>query len=287
MADLSDVAQVLADLVLSAVYPNGAIIPFVGVGTKPGACIKIFQGWPIPAQLDADIAAGIPEISVYPLKGKDTTRYLTDFHVTSKNTPTLTLTASGLNVTVGGTVPPASNPTNVVIFVNGTPYVYQAQVSDSIQTIAIALAALIATAVPLTYAIGNVITLPVGARLGAVRVGITGQISNIAESELRRFQITIWANSNATRSVLGKAIRQYFAPISRIELPDGSQGNITFVDDFVSDAYQKQALYRRDIWYTVDYPTLQTLTATQITQIETTFARSDTSPPQPISTTYS
>lgn len=277
MADISDVLSSLVALVTGIVFPNGASAPSIA-----GSCVQIMPGWPLPQQIDAAMKAGTSLVSVFPLRGKDTTRYLTEFDDLSVNVPTLTLTVSGLNVTVGGTVPPASNPTNVVIFVNSIPYIYQALVGDTLASIASALAALI----PGAAASGTTVQVPALARLGAVRVGVTGQSSNIAQSELRRFQITVWAPTPALRGILGAAIRQYFAPISRIALPDGSQGNITFVDDFFSDTAQKQAVYRRDIWYSVDYPTLQTLTATQITDIATTAQRGDTNPPQQIFTAY-
>lgn len=279
MADISEVLTTLADLIGGVVFPNGEGTPSIS-----GSCVQVMPGWPIAQQIDAAMAAKPPItlISVFPLKGKDTTRYLTEFDELSVNTPTLTLTASGLNVTVGGTIPTASNPTNLVIFVNSVPRIYQARVGDTLSSIAAALAAM----TPGATSSGPTVQLPALSRLGAVRVGVTGQSTNIAESELRRFQITVWAATDALRNIFGKAIRQYFAPISRIDLPDGSQGNIMFVDDFLTDTMQKQAIYRRDIWYSVDYPTLQTLSATQITDIAITGQRSDTTPPQTIFTAY-
>lgn len=285
MADQSDVAQALANLIGAAIYPNGLSAPpiaFTSIKGAAGTCVRIFQGWPVASQLDADMAAGMPEISIFPLRGKDTTRYLTHFHETDLNSATLTLSASGQSVTVAGSIPPASNPHNLVIFANHIPYTYQVQANDNLTSIALALSAL----VPGASSSGAVVTMAAGVALGAVRVGISGTVSNIAENESRRFQITVWANSPATRSILAKAIRDFFAPISRIDLGDGTQGNITFVDDFPTDTYQKSAVFRRDIWYAVDYPTVQALPATQITEIETILQRGDTDPHQTISTTY-
>lgn len=285
MADQSDVAQAIADIIGMAIYPNGMGAPPIGFtlsSGQPGTCVRINQGWPIPAQLDKDMSAGIPNVTVYPLRGKDTTRYLTHFEETQVNTPTLTLTAQGQSVTVGGTIPDASNPTNLVIVANGLPYTYQVQASDTLNSIAAALAALI----PGAGATNALITLPDASALGAVRVGISGTIADIAESESRRFQITVWAPDPQMRSIIAKAIRTALAPLSRIPLSDGTTGNITFVDDFPTDASQKSAIYRRDIWYSVDYPTLQVLSATQITSIKVTAQRSDVSPPETLFTQF-
>lgn len=285
MADQSDVAQAIANLIGAAIYPNGMSAPpiaFIGAKGKAGTCVRIFQGWPVQSQLDPDLAAGIPQVSIFPLRGKDTTRYLTHFHETEINVATLSLTASGENVTVGGTIPPVSNPHNLVIFANRIPYTYQVRPTDTLTSIAAALAALI----PGATSSGAVVQLGTGTPLGAARVGISGVASNIAQSENRRFQVTVWANSPDTRTILAKAIRVAFAPISRIDLADGSQGNITFVDDFPTDTYQKTALYRRDIWYSVDYSIFEALPATQIIEIQTTLQRGDTDPRQTVSTTY-
>lgn len=64
MADVSEVGEALAQIVAAAAYPNGTGQPSIG------ACdIMVYQGWPNPQTLDADLAAGKVHISVFPRPG--------------------------------------------------------------------------------------------------------------------------------------------------------------------------------------------------------------------------
>ena len=264
MADISDVFNALVGLVAGFVYPNGTSQPPVA-----GSAVKIYPGWPITQQLDTDLLAGVCHVSVYPWgKPRNTTRYLTDFRETATDTATLTLTKVGQTVTVGGTVPSASNPTNLVAFVDSIPYVYQALPSDTLTSIAAALTAQIAAAVPGTTSSGPVITLPPSARIGAVRVGVTATVSNAVRTQERVFQVRVWANTPMNRDLIAAAIGTGFAPISRITLPDTSVGMVHSSDGPQSDQFEKSVLYWRDLMVSVEYSTLQSLVATEITQIE-------------------
>ena len=62
MPDLSDVSAQIATICAATCYPNGTGSPSIA-----GVDIRIFEGWPVPAQLDADIAAGKINVSVYPV----------------------------------------------------------------------------------------------------------------------------------------------------------------------------------------------------------------------------
>ncbi|MFD2271831.1 hypothetical protein ACFS07_13365 [Undibacterium arcticum] len=102
MADLTDVGSALVALIAQTVYPNGT-----GQASVANTGVRIYQGWPNPQQLDADLKLGICHVSVYPrTEERNVTRYSKDWQQLSVNTPTLTLTISGQTVTVGGTVPP-------------------------------------------------------------------------------------------------------------------------------------------------------------------------------------
>lgn len=282
MADLSDVSSTLVGLIGGILYPSGP-------GTPPllGTPAKIYAGWPIQANLDADLAAATPvtNVSVYPsTMNRNTTRYMDQWVQVSVQTATLGLVVSGQTVTVVGTAPAAGNPRNMVIFVNGLPYVYQASVVDSLNSIALKLAALI----PGATSAGAVITLPGTARIGAVRVGVTGVSANITRNQEQVFQIGIWAAAPNTRDLFAKTIDGALAQIRRFTLPDTSICRLIWKNSLQSDKWQKQALYRRDLFYTCEYATLDVETETQITAIQENYsaAVAGVEPAIPVGTVY-
>jgi hypothetical protein len=61
MADLTDVANALVTAIAAAAYPSGTAQP--SVGNVP---ILVYQGWPNPAALTADLLAGKVHINVFP-----------------------------------------------------------------------------------------------------------------------------------------------------------------------------------------------------------------------------
>lgn len=285
MADLTDVANTLVAMIAGIVYPSGTGGP--SVAATP---IVVYQGWPNPQQLDVDIATGKCHVSVYPRpEERNTTRFTTDWKPVSVNTPTLTLTAAGQTVTVGGAVPPAGNPHNAMVFANGKPYVYAVLVSDTLASIAAALAALIVVDVAGTSAAGAVITLPASARLNRARVGVTGSSMRELRRQERLFQIGIWADTPAHRDAIAQAIDSTLAFTTFLTLPDSSAGRLVYKSSMVSDQFQKDKLYRRDLMYTVEFATTQTETDTQITQeqLNVSAAVAGALPYQLVSTTFS
>lgn len=291
MADISDVTSTLVAIISALLYPTGtANPPIVRTNTR------VYVGWPIPDQLEIDLANAVagnapdPQIchvSVYPLPTeRNTTRYLPQWQQATLNTPTLTLTAAGQTVTVAGVIPPQSNPHNAVIFANGIPYVYAVQSADSLNSIAAALAALISVAVPGTSSAGPIVTLPNSARLGAVRIGVTGtSVLEISRQE-KQIQIVIWADSPDHRSALAKIIDPALKALTFIALPDLSGGRLRYVGNRESDAAEKQGIYRRDLMYTVEYGTFQTLVTTEITQVQTNVSGGIVPPAQPSVTLF-
>lgn len=264
MADVSDVANALVALCTGVVYPNGVQTELQA--SVVGPPIRLYPGWPVKAQLDADMLAGVCHVNVYPRpQERNTTRYTPKFQQTSVNTATLTLTGVQQTVTVGGTIPPSSNPHNLAVFVNGVPYLYQPLTTDTLTTIAAALAALI----PSATSAGAVITVPTSATLGAVRVGITGTSARPLRNQERVFQIGIWADTPAHRDVIAQAIDPVLELTKFILLPDGWYGEMNYRGSPETDQYEKSTLYRRDLMYAVDYATLQVMTTGQIVVVET------------------
>lgn len=284
MADLSDVAGTLVTLCTALVYPNGIAQP--SVANTP---IRLYYGWPVKAQLDADLAVPICHVSVYPRsQERNSTRYLGQFEQTSINTTLLTLTRAGQIVTVGG-IPPATNVHNLAIFVNGMPYVYQTQPADTLATIAAGLAALIAVAVPGTAAVNGVqITIPNAGAIGPVRVGVFGSSSKPVRNQDRVFQIGIWADTPAHRDVIAQTIDPVLAATNFLFFPDGTSGRLIYRGSPSSDQFEKSFLYRRDLMYSVDYATVQVVKAPQIVVVETqtSVAVAGVPPYAPVATTF-
>jgi hypothetical protein len=284
MADLTDVANALVSAIAAIVYPSGTGSP--SIAATP---IVVYQGWPNPQQLDADLATGKCHVSVYPRpEERITTRYAPDWKPTTLNTPTLTLTIVGQTFVLAGTVPPAGNPHNVMAFANGKPYVYATLVSDTLASIATALAALISVDIGAASAAGAVVTLPNSARLNGARVGVTGSSTREVRRQERLFQIGIWCDTPAHRDAIAQAIDSVLAFTTFLTLSDQSAGRLIYKNSLVSDLFQKDRLYRRDLMYTVEYGTTQTETDTQITQeqLNVSAAPSGTLPYGAASTTF-
>jgi hypothetical protein len=255
VADLSDIENVLVSLITQAVYPNGTGEPSVAA-----APCKIYRGWPIPANLDADLAAGTINISVFPQDVEQrTTRYSRAWMPLSIPTAALTLTVSGETITLGGT---PSSPLNAAAVINGQGFVYAVQPSDTLTTIATGLAALINVSISATSS-APVITIPTAKELVA-RVGTVGTIIRETKRQKRGFQITSWCPTPALRDTIVPPIDQTLCDLDFITLPDGSAGRILYERSPVSDQVERQGLYRRDLFYSVEYPTTETESAAQI-----------------------
>lgn len=284
MADLSDVCNALVDLISATVYPNGVDSPSIA-----GIDCSIFAGWPDPNKLDGDLNSVPPvaNVSVFPRQEEEnTTRYMETWQELSRNVATLTLTQSGQHVTVGGTVPSpiTSNPHNLVIFVNRVPYVYAVRQGDTLTACAQALAALIPGA---SYS-GAVVTMTPTAAIGALRVGITGVAVEEIARQKKLFQIGIWAATPQGRDKLASSIDVALKKLNFVTLADQSAARIIYVRSLQLDSLQKDKLYRRDLFFSVEYPTLDVETETEITETALNLSAEIASVPPaiPLGTTY-
>lgn len=255
MADLTDVENTLVTLAANAVYPNGTSQPSVA-----GVDVRIYPGWPLPANLDADLAAGKANVSIYPSPQEHvTTRFDKQYQQLSMNAATLTATVNnaGTTVTIGGA---ASTPQSVMVIVNGTGYAYAVQANDTLISIATNIAALI----PGANSAGAVITIS-GAHSLIARIGVTGTSIREVKRQERVFWIITWAPTNIIRASIASAIDVVFAATERLSLPDGYYARLRPMGTRESDDPQKAHLYRRDLMYAVEYATTQTETDYAIT----------------------
>lgn len=182
MSDLTDVANELVKLIEGIAYPNGIALPSIG-----NCPILIYQGWPDPSALTADLPNGKVHISVFPRPGDKIT-----------------------SVIMGDSE-------------------WQTQSSD----------------------------------------GTTGVSIREVRRQTRTFQITIWASCFDRRDPIASIIDSSLAVYNRLVMSDGSQGIMSYVNSVQDDASQKQGIYRRDLFYAVNYATTQIQDGFVIKQVQT------------------
>ena len=101
-------------------------------------------------------------------------------------------------------------------------------------------------------------------------------------------QISVWANSPASRDAFVAAIDPLLADTPRIALPDNTWAHVNYMRSPVVDDLQKEGDYRRDLFYNVEFGTTRTDTATQVGVVEITTAVdvNDSDPGAHAATTY-
>lgn len=259
MADLTEVADALVTLLAATIYPNGTERP-----SPSGVNAKVYQGWPDPAKLTEDLPRHIAHVSVFPGAEKITTRRMPEWQEVTAPAPTLTAAAVGTSITLAGTV---TVPQAVCLIVDGQDFAYGLQASDTLASIAAALAALVNVSQPASAA-GPVVSIP-GAHRVIARVVANGTSAKEVAREARVFTVSIWAGCYDDREPLAKFIGPVLAELVRLDLPDGTQGEVTYAGSRQIDTEQRQGIYRREVMLTVEYPTIVTRTDNQVGIVQT------------------
>jgi len=254
MASIREVETAIANLIDSTVYPSGHLSPSI-----TGTLVKIGIGYPISVQLDIDLAAGNSQVSVFPVgkSDKNSTRFQTVWKETSINSATLTVTVVGNQITIGGVV---SVPQAILISLNYTNYGYQFLIADTTATIAAALAALI----PGATVSGSTITLTGAVLSLRASVVVDGNLTKEVKRQDKVFVVSVFSPTPDDREVLGDAIDVLFADNYRIDFPDTFGGLIIYKAVHEMDVGEKNIIYQRDLFYSVEYPTTVHQTGTVI-----------------------
>ena len=257
MADLADVETTLATLIAGWMYPSGT-----GGASAIAADVKVYAGWPVAAKLDADLRLGnVVHISVFGTESeKNTSRYLEEWGELSRPAKTLGATVGATSITLTGSI---ATHQHISALVNGKAYAYALQAGDTLATVATALAALINANTAAT-ASGAVITIP-GAHAITVRIGVDGTIGRVVRRQEKQFLIDIWSPTPDLRTAAARIIDPKLSGLDFITLPDNTAGRIKYVHSRNIDEGQKQLVYRRNITYSVDYATVDTDSATEVT----------------------
>jgi hypothetical protein len=305
MADLSDVTAYLANAVATAVYPNSTSSPSIAPvppGFSAPADVRIYEGWPLPDQLDLDLGgkvlAGTPptpaprangplaNVSIYPLPGASGSapyQILDKTYVVTAPTFGLTVSLSGDTITLSGT-PNAGEFLTVVAD--------RENVFSSGGSTAAAILAALATAAEADYTgvvvTETTLTIPADFSFEA-RQGGTGLLGKVVHRERQAVMVTVWAPDHATRSTLAKSIDVILKQSIVVTMPDGTDAKIVYSRTNQTDEGQNVTAYRRDLIYDVEYATLETFAGVTITSVQNTIAASEypspTPPPQiPVTT---
>lgn len=253
MADLSDVETALVGAIVAAAYPAGIAAPSAILRGGAAATVRVYRGWPNAAALDADLAQGVINISVYPEPQihRVTTRFPDRFEVVSTIAPTLAVTVSGRSATFTGIAGPGQFA-GLIIGLQTFPHVCQS--GDTPASIAAALAAAAQAAGTGASASGATVTVP-GSGYFAARAGAGAAALREVRRQVQGFRISFWCPDPASRDTVVSLVDAALAAQNFLTLADGSSGRLLYVSAAVTDSYEEATLYRRDLLYSVEYPT--------------------------------
>lgn len=273
MADLSDVTAYLAQAAAAAIYPNGATQPSIA-----GMDVRIFEGWPIPEQLDLDVAGKMKDpaggkkpidrpggpcasVSVLPLPGVTAVTYqlLNKTHVLQEPTIGITAVLAGTTLTLSG-VPQDGE---IVTLVCDRQHVF----SGLGTTAAAILADLLSQAqqvYPGASLSGSVLTVPYQFAC-ELRQGGIGLLGRVTHRQRHAVNVSVWAPSHTARATIASAIDAALKAKNVVTMPDGSDALIVFARTLQTDESQNVTVYRRDLVFDCEYATLETFAGTSIT----------------------
>ena len=248
MADQADVETALAAIVANALYPAGTAATSV-----VGAGVKIYRGWPTAPVLDADLAAGMAHVSVSTTDAavKNVTRYPRVWQNLTPATGTLAASVNGVEANFFGT---CSAGLLAGVLVDGQTYAYAVQANDSAATVTSNLAALLREGGWIVEYAGTTLAVPQAAQFTARVVAGAGALQEIRRQE-QEFRIAMWCPCPALRDAIVPVADAALMANDFIALADGSCGRIRFANGITTDGSANAALYRRDLIYTVEYPT--------------------------------
>ena len=238
-------------------------------GTPVPGTVKLYRGWPESSNLLGDLTQGFAHVSVFAESGvsRNTSRYEPQWVVPSFVASTLAVKIAGQVLTFSGTPAvgqivsvQAVAPADLVQVITATGqaatvFTYSVQASDTLATIATAVAALVSGAT----AAGPTVTLP--GHFAACAVGMTQTASQVIRQQTQRIRVSCWCPSPAARDALCQLVDVQLALVElagQFTTPDGSFCRLTFDRTYINDAPTKDRVWRRDLCYMVEYPTLQT-----------------------------
>lgn len=257
MADLSDAAALIVNMATAALYPNGA-----GQPSAIDAPCKIYPGWPNSTALDADLRNGDVHVSVFPVQGSTSKAPLT-----LDNPQVIVAPVHGLTAAVASqSITLAGMPTTgeFLTIVADRKRIYSAS-GASAAAIMSALLAAAQVDYPGASLSGSTLTIP--AVYLDVRIGAPATLANVTHRQKQAFYITVWAPSDALRTLAASLIDVALKKVNVVTFSDTSTGLLTFDRTIVSDLMQRAICYRRDLVFNLEYATLDTFQGVEITTV--------------------
>lgn len=264
MADLSDVTAAIASIIAAALYPTGAATP-----TSPSAAgpvCKIYEGWPNAPELDKDLAAGVVNVSIFPMPGSTATTYqlLDNPQVLTPAVHGVTAAIAGSVVTLSGT--PGQGEYAMVMVNHRKSY---SRGGNTTAAICAALLADLLADFPGSTASGSTLTIQ-GQSDIVVRIGAPATMGQVTHRQRESVMACVFAPTPALRTVVAKAVDVALKANVTIALPDGTEGRLVYEKTLVRDERETANVYRRDLIYSVEYATIETWTAYEVTSVGTT-----------------
>ncbi len=248
MADQADVENALAAIVANTLYPDG-----VGVPSVTGNVCRIYRGFPNTPALDADLAAGVVNVTVMAGTGavKNVTRYPRRLVSVAPVAQVLSVAVVGLAAVFSGSCAVGQL---AGIKVNGVVYPYAVQGNDSPATVASNIAALLRAAGWVVDYAGATVGVPGAEAFMARVVSGAGSLQEIRRQQ-QDFKISLWCPDPGSRDAVAPVIDEALADLKFIPLADGSYARLIFAGSMAEDNAADATLYRRDLTYGAEYPT--------------------------------
>jgi hypothetical protein len=247
MPDISDVEQAVADAVASILYPAGS-----AQSSLIGTVCRVYRGWPNPGTLNTDLRAGAVNVTIVTDNeaGRTTTRYLPEWQ-SAPARPGVTANTAGRTITLTGR--PAVGDV-VGALIDNVTYSYRIRAGDTTGLVASNLNKLIQANRPAT-ALGFTVTVP-GARSIKVRVVCDNATSFESRRQEKDVRIICWCPTPPIRDSVAGAIDAALDQMAFLVLGDKTNVRVVYRNTVSYDQAQNALLYRRDLVYTVEYPTI-------------------------------
>jgi hypothetical protein len=260
MADISDVTALLTQTTAGAVYPSGTSSPSVA-----GVDVRVFEGWPVATQLDADIAAGKAQVSIFTQIGySDPGQLLDRWDIATVPVHGMAATLSADQITIALSGTPGVGEYVTAVVQNRKGYSFANPGGGTSATMAAGLAALIAVDWPSTVASGSNV-LVAGTLIRSALIGAVGAIMRRLHRQKSIVRISVWAPTPASRTALTLAIDTAVKQNLRVFMPDGTQALVVYDGTMVFDNRETVSVFRRDLLYMVQYDSTVTYPAYEVT----------------------
>lgn len=240
-----------------------------GTITVPG---QTFIGWPTSTKLSDIFGKPTPQglVSIWPLKGKSTTRYKPTLEVVTQPVPGVTASVSTdcTTLTIGGT-PKAGDIVHAFFGRPADDAAYLVQANNQPANVAAGVAAAItAFARPgVTPTVNGDSVVLAGASFSKVNVGGTGTMIREIGRIQRTVQVTVWCNDPDGRLDIADVISTNIGNAQQpfLTCDDGTAMRIEFQDDPMNDdASSSYSTFKQDLFFLVEYGLTQTVTGTQV-----------------------